>query len=265
MFSQMKTQPLKIGSKLAAPADIKNIVPAWERHYQAFLKEAIQKWNDHGSGTELAGDTYGVDPTTIRAISLVKQPPTPKGEERDTGGPLKVFTTWAGKQEKKILEDVARHRSFIANKSMNDLRDELAASLCKWWAEKSHAHAAKLTQAGVPNVVPLELSVAHRYKMVNLFIRYLRIPATRGKHELLLDAVTRYAEIPLDKKSITVLQIAFGGEAPSKGFSMGHIKAEPLYDHYQKLARLFCAKAGGSPMLLDVFAWHNEEAHGLYA
>jgi pimeloyl-ACP methyl ester carboxylesterase len=51
----------------------------------------------------------------------------------------------------------------------------------------------------------------------------------------------------------------------ARGFSMGDVASETMYQTAQRLARAICVEAGGTPLLLDVFAWRAPYAQRLYA
>jgi hypothetical protein len=103
-----------------------------------------------------------------------------------------------------------------------------------------------------------ELSIAHRYKLVDLFVRWI------GKnHHNLPELATAYranGHLPLDRKSLHVLSETFGGIGLKGPFSMGNVHTEEAYQFYQQLVRLVCEEVGGFALLFDVFALHSAAA-----
>lgn len=133
------------------------------------------------------------------------------------------------------------------------LHAELTDSLCAHWQSNALANP---------------LSIAHRYKLVDLFVRWMAIKGwkpVKGTQGDLLHACCRdFGHIPLDRKSLHILSETFGGIGLSGPFSMGNIHTQRAYDFYQALARCVVSEAGGSPLLFDTFCWQHPDCQSVY-
>jgi hypothetical protein len=205
----------------------------WLARYQAYLPTARALWDNHALETS----EYGVESSTTRGI--------PTGS-RGENGPQALYRAWAGAQLSAMLADAALPGRLASQEAFDAWHAGLAASLAAHW------------QAGCGR----ELSLAHRYKLLDLFVRWLRVGAKSVP--ALAAACERFGHIPLDRKSLHVLSETFGGIGLAGPFSMGDVHTEGAYRFYQALARHACQQAGGSPLLFDVFCWNHPDAHALY-
>lgn len=251
----------------------------WLDRFVAFLPDALKWWRDRTKEPT----AYGVDSSTVRAMS------TGSGGKLRAFGPLAVYEEWA--ECELIALGLKGTPSVAANATANwtSLRlhttegfdvwhQGLAQRLQAHWSTKLREIDKEVQQRGLkPGRVVSEgvgLRLAHKYKLVDLFVRFLRVFATTDSE--LGKAIVENAHIPLDMKSISVINATMGLPVLANQ-SMGNIQSELAYRNYQRLARAICEAANErtqehhdtvnertSPILLDVFAWQNPEAQSLY-
>lgn len=220
--------------------------------YKAFQPKALAWWRDPKNETT----RLGLNQSTVRAISTGK---------RGANGPLAIFEEWAQAELAKMKDhprilDILRHRE-----GFESWHAELVESLVAHWRGAVRKNNDVLKQAAGVYFVPVneELSVAHRYKLVDLFVRYIRMRA--AEYPELARCCYEFGHIPLDRKSIAIISAAFGGLGAGAEFSMSDITSVVAYHTYQRLAQAICAEAGGTPLLLDVFSLEAPYAQALYA
>lgn len=199
----------------------------------------------------------GLDHTTGRAFST---------GERGRRGPIAIYEAWAAVQLARVTADEKLQATLASRDGFEHWHADLAASLVAHWRVSVTENNERLQRIEGDDFVPAnpELSIAHRYKMVDLFVRYLRVKA--DAHPELARCCYEFGHIPLDRKSLAVISAAFSGILVGAGdtFSMGDIVSDPMYLTCQRLARAICQEAGGTPLLLDVFALHTQFAKRLY-
>lgn len=227
--------------------------PAWVGRYQQYQDTARQIWENKRMETT----QFGVEQSTLRSIST--------GLDGPQHGPLCVYNEWAASQIGLLSKDRSRWPLLHQREEFEQWHAELTKSLCAHWNARSLQIAALRSQAKGETVEPVnaELSIAHRYKLVDLFVRWLRMKSEQAP--VLAAACLANGHIPLDRKSLHVLSETFGGLGLRGPFSMGDVHTSGAYEFYQALARAVCAEAGGSPLLFDVFAWNHPDAQALYA
>lgn len=217
--------------------DLRRIVDKnWLRRYQEFLPDAEKIWAD----LSREDTQFGVERSTIRAIST--------GVKGD-GTPLKVYNAWASIEFKNITNKNGALGQLADSADFDNWHSKLVTNLVKNWNSVS--------------IRTCQLSVPHRYKLVDLLVRWMRVHL--NEHPKLADACKIYGHIPLDRKSIHVLSETFGGIGLSGPFSMGDVHTIGAYNFYQQLARFICTEVGGSPLLFDVFCLNHPDAKLLYA
>ncbi|WP_434716255.1 hypothetical protein [Paraburkholderia sp. A3RO-2L] len=220
--------------------------------YKAFQPEALRFWENPKNETSY----LGLDRTTARAIDSGF-----KGER----GPIAVYESWATMELIRVTETPALVKALSTREGFEAWHRALTDSLVAHWREKIDEHNELLLEAEGDAFFPVnrELNVAHRYKLVDLFVRYLRVKAE--KHPELAHHCYEFGHIPLDRRSLAVISAAFSGIGVGDNFRMGDIVSEAMYRTYQKLARAIVALAGGTPLLLDVFALESKVAKRLHA
>ena len=207
----------------------------WVALYRDYLPTAQALWGNHALETS----QFGVESSTTRGI--------PTGS-RGANGPQELYRAWARPQLAAMLADTALPSRLDTQEAFDAWHAGLAASLAAHW------------DAGTAGAMPL--SIAHRFKLLDLFVRWMRIQAPVAP--ALAARCEQFGHIPLDRKSLHILSETFGGIGLAGPFSMGDVHTEAAYRFYQMLAREACAVAGGTPLLFDVFCWNHPAAHALY-
>jgi hypothetical protein len=222
--------------------------------YREYQPRAQAWWGN----PSLETSKLGLDSTSARAMGTGI-----RGSER---GPIALYEAWAKEVFAKIAADTQLQLSLGTQEGFDAWHATLAESLVAHWRARVTENNARLREHEGDEHVPAnpDLSIAHRYKMVDLFVKYLRVRA--ADYPELARCCYEFGHIPLDLKSLAVLSAAFSGALVGAGdkFRMGHIVSEQMYRTCQRLARVICMEAGGSPLLLDVFAWHAPAAQQLY-
>lgn len=221
--------------------------------YRALQPSALDWWRNPSYETS----NMGLDQSTCRAISTGEKGPR---------GPIAIYEVWAAVQIDRVTSDRELQASLGTREGFEHWHAELVVSLVAHWRVSVAENNERLQRIEGEDFVPAnsELNIAHRYKMVDLFVRYLRVMA--GTHQQLVQYCYEFGHIPLDRKSLAVISAAFSGILVGAGdtFSMGDIVCEEMYRSCQRLARAICQEAGGTPLLLDVFALHTPFAKQLY-
>jgi hypothetical protein len=228
------------------------IAPDVVEAYKAFQPSAFEWWSNPQHETS----NLGLDRTTARAVS------TGIPGER---GPIAIYEAWAALQLARVTSDATLQASLGTREGFESWHADLTASLVAHWQVHVTENNDRLRRYECEKFIPANpaLSIAHRCKMVDLFVKYLRVKA--DTHPGLARCCYEFGHIPLDRKSLAVISAAFSGIGMARDFSMGDIVSETMYQTAQRLARAICVKAGGTPLLLDVFAWHAPYAQRLYA
>jgi hypothetical protein len=215
-----------------------------------------------------AAARFGVDSTTIRAM--------PTGNDRVT--PSSIFSSWAKSADEKLgITGTTGNCTFRPTETSGALIErfeswhaQIAEDLAERWevTMKDVQPGTRINAAGdsYERAQCKTLSTAHKFKLVDLYVRSLRFrfPENSQAHA----AVIQQGHIPLDKKSIAVIE-AFRGGAPRKT-TMGYITSDGMYQDYQGYASQIalevtvpdCMKR--SKLVLDTFCWHHPKAQGLY-
>lgn len=219
--------------------------------YSKYQEKALLWWSNPKKETSY----MGLDRTTARAI--------------DTGfqgarGPVAVYEAWAALQILRVTESPALVNSLSTREGFEAWHRDLAQSLVEHWRAKISEHNTLLQQVEGTEFFPVnpELNIAHRYKLVDLFVRYLRVKA--ATHPELAQYCLAFGHIPLDRRSLAVISAIFSGIAVGEELRMGDIVSESMYRTYQRLALAIVELAGGTPLLLDVFALESPVAKNLY-
>jgi hypothetical protein len=165
-----------------------------------------------------------------------------------------------------VTSDTELQASLGTREGFERWHADLAAALVAHWHVSVSENNERLRRLEGDDFIPAnpDLSIAHRYKMVDLFVRYLRVKASA--HPDLARCCYEFGHMPLDRKSLAVISAAFSGVLVGAGdtFSMGDIVSEQMYRTCQRLARAICHEAGCTPLLLDVFALLTPFAQRLY-
>ncbi|KVP75214.1 hypothetical protein WJ96_05505 [Burkholderia ubonensis] len=219
--------------------------------YSTFQEDALNWWCNPKNETS----DMGLDHRTVRAMST--------GVQGDRG-PVALYEAWAAVQFARIADDAQLVTSVSTREGFEAWHRELTESLVAHWHAQVTANNEMLKHHEGDEFFPENpnLNIAHRYKMVDLFVRYLRVKS--DAHPELSRHCYEFGHIPLDRKSLAVISAAFSGIGVGRNFSMGNIISETMYRTYQRLALAICEEAGGTPLLLDVFSWESPFAQKLY-
>ncbi|MGD7035517.1 hypothetical protein [Methylotuvimicrobium buryatense] len=167
---------------------------------------------------------YGVSGNTFRAYRSWSEPP---GE---------IYKAWAKKKTDSIitatpLKEIATEPGFQC------WHRGLCKSLNAKW---------KKDQGG-------KLSIAHCYKLVDLYIKWLsRYRIQNGEFASLLN---KYASCALDSQTISKINACYGYCLPISKPRMGDIHNENTYHYCQYMIAAFCEAAGGTKLEFDYWAW----------
>lgn len=176
-------------------------------------------WNSHNG-------TFGVAGNTFRAYTGWQSSPS------------KVFREWA-EQHATSMVLRTEARSIRSQDNFERLHQRLSRSLQRAWRAAQGR----------------ELTVAHKYKLIDLYIKWLT------RHRLpdadLNNALLRFGHCALDRQTLAKINSHLNGALPIAKATMGVIAAEATYSLCQSVVREYCAIAGGSPVLFDYFAWQS--------
>lgn len=220
--------------------------------YKAYQAEALQFWQEPKNETA----AMGLDRTTARAID---------SGFRGDRGPIAVYESWVALQLLRATDSPTLVKSLSTREGFEAWHRELTESLVSHWRDRISEHNELLKEAEGEEFFPVntELNIAHRYKLVDLFVRYLRVKG--DEHPELAQHCYEFGHIPLDRRSLSVISAAFSGIGAGDDFRMGDIVSETMYRTYQRLALAIVELAGGTPLLLDVFALESTAAQNLHA
>jgi hypothetical protein len=150
--------------------------------------------------------------------------------------PSRVYRAWAVSvsqtlNSSKLAETLKTRESFLT------WHETLGNSLDAHWFKQ---------QGG-------SLSFAHRYKLIDLFVKWLSshnfgVPA-------LTEALVLHANCALDSQTLSMLNECLSLALPISKPSMGDIHSRYTYDFCQDLIGEFASHHGGTRLLFDYFAW----------
>lgn len=169
-------------------------------------------------------DTYGVRGNTFRGF---------QGWE---SRPSDVYRSWAQRRTKSLGEP-----------------DLLRAIQSKSGFERWHAGLVRSIQRHWAKYQGRQLGVAHKYKLVDLYVKWLSVHAIGTKR--LMDALVANAHCALDRQTLSKLNICLSGALPMGRPSMGYIQSEATYQFCQDVISQFAGHCGGTPLLFDYYAW----------
>ncbi len=178
---------------------------------------AQSKWNaDHS--------TYGVGANTFRAFTGYQNKPSVQ------------YRAWARNQSKSLSGE-ALLKATSSRQDFDAWHQELAQSLRRTWQR---------TQSK-------PLSVPHKYKLVDLYVKWLT------RHAFTPPSVTEgllnHAHCALDSRILNTINKCLSSALPLNAASMGHIATEEIYAFCQQVIREYCLAIGGTPILFDYYAW----------
>jgi hypothetical protein len=152
--------------------------------YSGFQDAALAWWR-----TPL-NETFemGLDHTTVRAMSTGVQ-----GER----GPVALYEAWTTVQFTRVTGDAVLQKSLGTREGFEAWHGQLTQSLISYWCARVTENNEMLRQKEGDAFFPVNpsLNIAHRYKMVDLFVRYLRVRA--DQHPALARHCYEFGHIPL--------------------------------------------------------------------
>ncbi|MDZ7919569.1 hypothetical protein [Rhodoferax sp.] len=173
-------------------------------------------WDSHD-------ESYGVGGNTFRAYTGWQSSPS------------RLFRNWACHTSQTILQ--TDPSSLDSMEAFEGWHQGLSCSLQQKWME---------TQGR-------GLSVAHKYKLIDLYIKWLT------QHSLPDPALgiqfVRFGHCALDRQTLAKINAHLSGALPLAKPTMGLIATEETYSLCQAVVREYCVVAGGAPVLFDYFAW----------
>jgi len=166
---------------------------------------------------------FGVAGNTFRAFSGYPKKPS------------LVYREWAKKQTAKILNTASL--GFTSQTEFDEWHNELFKSLQNHWKRNQNK----------------DLNLAHSYKLVDLYIKWLSKNSKCSKK--LCSSILKYGYCALDSQIIYTLNQCLSGALPIKNATMGHIGNQNTYDYCQDLIKNFSEHYNGSRLLFDYYAW----------
>lgn len=169
-------------------------------------------------------DDFGVGGSTFRAYVGYELPPS------------LIYKGWAKKKTNHIqktlpINKTSSEECFIA------WHEKLYRSLCRYWSKKQGT----------------SLSLAHGYKLVDLYIKWLSRYAFHEKQFVI--NLNKYANCAIDSQILIKIDICYSSCLPIHKPSMGHVKNKNTYDYCQQLISNFCEDAIATKLEFDYWAW----------
>ena len=195
------------------------------RAAEAFRK-AVPQLKDH-LGKRPFGkrdDRYGVAGNTLRAIRCRSRRPS------------LTFRQWAERT----------CNTLAAEKLAEHVRSQDAFDC---W----HAALVKSLQAHWRRQEGTSLSVAHRYKLIDLFVKWLALHDFGDPR--IIDGLTRHSNCALDSQVLEKLNHCLSYALPIRNPTMGDVSHESTYRFCQGLISEFAQQCGGTRLLFDIYAW----------
>lgn len=196
------------------------------REFQKAIPE-IQKEIMGQEKWESNDGSYGARGNTFRAYGVYVE-----GENT----PSAIFRRWARRKTPQVLRTDPQ---LISSQDEFDLwHKKLGKSLQSYWQREESGK---------------ELSTAHKYKLVDLYIKWLT------KHSLpepsLNEMLIRFGHCALDLQSIRMINDHLSEILPIPSPSMGNVISENSYNFLQEIIREYCNIAGGTSLIFDYYAY----------
>lgn len=193
------------------------------RDYQGAIKTCREEFNNISSEKTERGATPGAFPGN---------PAGPKGWEPSA---YCIFNYWADTILKELI-DLRRRgelvRTIDSQESFDEWHRGLVSSLEKYWA--AHAHR------------DYSLGLRQLYKLVNLFVKWLRIKVQPEVRALIEQHAHTTLNTPTVKRVCELLGVSTLTFPTVQNF-------EVWYRKTQKQIRDFTEEHGGSPVIVDVW------------
>lgn len=177
-----------------------------------------------------ANSNFGVSGNTYRVFRGLPKKPS------------NVFRKWAFDivKDDVFLEEVA----LITNKiEFSVIHVKYASLLDKYW---------KYEQG-------VELSLAHRNKLIDLFFKF--VAKCNLSNEAINNNIIAFANIPVDSKTLLGLNKMYNGILLNDKISMGVIKTKYAYDYIQELVLLLSEKTNMPALYFDYFSFNVDNSN----
>ena len=168
--------------------------------------------------------SFGVGGNTLRAYGGWPLPPS------------EVYRAWARYRTRKITKSISTV-DISSQERFDKWHTNLGQSLNAKW---------KRDQGG-------KLTVAYRYKLVDLYIKWLS--GYNLPRKVVTSQLNAYAYCPLDSQTLSKINACYSYCLPLKKPSMGDIQTENAYRFCQEIITEFCSQAGGTRLEFDYWVW----------
>lgn len=177
--------------------------------------------------------TYGVAGNTFRAYTGMKP-----------YKPSVLYRQWARATVEKLIRENKLKEYVCTEKSFEKWHKKLAQSLEQSWHKNTEGKVS--------------LSVAQKYKLVDLFVKWLS--RFNFGDQIISDGLIQNAHAALDSKILGKMnQLCQGNLHKPKNVSMSFIKEQKNYICYQNALRYICNQLGSTPLIFDYYAWNEAE------
>lgn len=150
--------------------------------------------------------------------------------------PSDLYRIWA-EEQCEAIDPASLEMSVNSKEGFEEWHSSLCKSLQKHWKKYESS----------------ELSIAHQYKVIDLYIKWL------SQFDFGLPTVSSglidYSHCAIDSKILLRLNDCLSGALPLGKPSMGHVKCEATYQFCQRLISSFSSHCGGTSLLFDYYAW----------
>jgi hypothetical protein len=172
------------------------------------------------------GSDFGVSGNTFRAYVRWPEPPSI------------VYREWAQGICTELNIETLEQKLGTAD-GFNVWHTALAGSLQEHWVHRQGR----------------ELSFAHTYKLIDLFIKWLSMRDFKSLQ--FSQCLVSYANCALDSQTLSKLNECLSMALPLSKPSMGDIHSMRTYEFCQALIEAFASHYGGTRLLFDYFAWRR--------
>ena len=190
------------------------------------FSKSLRKTRAHFGAVNISkmSPSYGIEGNTFRAYRGWKHSPS------------KIYREWAEKNTKNIIT-LPPTQSVSNEASFGTWHKKLYNSLNKHWKTKQDK----------------ALSLAHCYKLVDLYIKWLSQFDFIDKK--FVHNLTKYASCALDSQTIERINQCYGHCLPICKPRMGDVINQNTYDYCQEIINEFCKAGGGTKLEFDYWAW----------
>lgn len=186
------------------------------------LKKAIKKAESRYKNPQKMAPNIGIGTNTLRAFTKLGKPPSV------------VYRDWVNTKGYRLVEKekITSRKGFLL----------------------LHGKLVKSFENYCKKLGCRELTISEKNKVVDLFTKAL---AFRVGHpcEQQREGLYKYANVPLDKYSLTAIQELFYGIVVCKNPSMGDIQQVDTYDFLQSQIFQLTSSLRAPNLVFDFYAW----------